>query len=187
MRRERAVPPFAILADPDRLGALARALGWDVPIRAADIAATPDIFAEAMPVLPLVARAAPVPGRADPANAPAILEAIERAVALVARGEAAALVTNPIAKHVLYAAGFRHPGHTEYLAALAARPGEPAPHPVMMLWSEAMAVVPVTVHLPLAEVAAPSPPISSCGPRASWRTISRRGSKSPRRGWRSRG
>ena len=95
MRRERAVPPFAILADPDRLGALARALGWDVPIRAADIAATPDIFAEAMPVLPLVARAAPVPGRADPANAPAIIEAIERAVALVARGEAAALVTNP--------------------------------------------------------------------------------------------
>ena len=35
------------------------------------------------------------------------------------------MVTNPIAKHVLYADGFRYPGHTEYLAALAARPGEP--------------------------------------------------------------
>jgi 4-hydroxythreonine-4-phosphate dehydrogenase len=55
---------------------------------------------------------------------------------------------------VLYAAGFRHPGHTEYLAALAANPGEPPPHPVMMLWSESLAVVPVTVHIPLKDVAA---------------------------------
>jgi 4-hydroxythreonine-4-phosphate dehydrogenase len=61
-------------------------------------------------------------------------------------------VTNPIAKHVLYDAGFRHPGHTEFLAALAAEPGGPAPHPVMMLWSEELAVVPVTVHIALQAV-----------------------------------
>jgi 4-hydroxythreonine-4-phosphate dehydrogenase len=154
MRRERSVPPFAIVADPSHLARLARELGWEVAIRAVDIAETRDLFETALPVLPLAAAATAVAGRADPANAPGILEAIERAVALVADRKAAALVTNPIAKHVLYATGFPHPGHTEYLAALAVRPDEPAPHPVMMLWCEEMAVVPVTVHRPLKEVPA---------------------------------
>jgi 4-hydroxythreonine-4-phosphate dehydrogenase len=61
-------------------------------------------------------------------------------------------VTNPIAKHVLYEAGFRHPGHTEYLASLAVDRDEPAPRPVMLLWSEDLAVVPVTIHVPLRDV-----------------------------------
>jgi 4-hydroxythreonine-4-phosphate dehydrogenase len=60
------------------------------------------------------------------------------------------VVTNPIAKNILYRAGFRHPGHTEFLAELAAIKGR-APQPVMMLWSPALAVVPVTIHLPLRE------------------------------------
>jgi 4-hydroxythreonine-4-phosphate dehydrogenase len=68
----------------------------------------------------------------------------------VVAGRAAAVVTNPIAKRVLYQAGFRHPGHTEFLAELASRGGR-APQPVMMLWSPALAVVPVTIHLPLRE------------------------------------
>ena len=66
----------------------------------------------------------------------------------VAAGRAAAIVTNPIAKSVLYRAGFQHPGHTEFLAELAAAGGH-APQPVMMLWSPALAVVPVTIHLSL--------------------------------------
>jgi 4-hydroxythreonine-4-phosphate dehydrogenase len=57
-------------------------------------------------------------------------------------------VTNPIAKNVLYRAGFRHPGHTEYLAELAATANH-TPQPVMMLWSAALAVVPVTIHVSL--------------------------------------
>ena len=65
-------------------------------------------------------------------------------------GRAGAVVTNPIAKSVLYRAGFRHPGHTEFLAELAAKGGR-APQPVMMLWSPALAVVPVTIHLSLRE------------------------------------
>jgi 4-hydroxythreonine-4-phosphate dehydrogenase len=64
----------------------------------------------------------------------------------VIAGRAAAVVTNPIAKNVLYRAGFRHPGHTEFLAELASRSGQP-PQPVMLLWSPALAVVPVTIHL----------------------------------------
>ena len=68
-------------------------------------------------------------------------------------GRAGAVVTNPIAKSVLYRAGFRHPGHTEFLAELAATGGR-TPQPVMMLWSPALAVVPVTIHLSLREAIA---------------------------------
>ncbi len=50
---------------------------------------------------------------------------------------------------MLYQAGFSHPGHTEFLAALSVEPGRTPPHPVMMLWCEALAVVPVTIHIPL--------------------------------------
>ena len=66
-------------------------------------------------------------------------------------GATAAVVTNPIAKSVLYAAGFAHPGHTEFLAHLASDGGE-TPLPVMMLWCPELAVVPVTIHVPLREV-----------------------------------
>ena len=68
-------------------------------------------------------------------------------------GRAGALVTNPVAKSVLYRAGFRHPGHTEFLAELAATAGH-RPQPVMMLWSPALVVVPVTIHLSLREAIA---------------------------------
>jgi 4-hydroxythreonine-4-phosphate dehydrogenase len=72
---------------------------------------------------------------------------------MVAEGSAAALVTNPIAKDVLYAAGFLHPGHTEFLGELALRYFGRSAHPVMMLWSPELAVVPATIHIPIAEVA----------------------------------
>ena len=91
------------------------------------------------------------PGRPDPATAAGTIGSIDRAVAAVRQGRAAAVVTNPIAKSVLYQAGFRHPGHTEYLAHLAAEGGV-EPRPVMMLWSEELAVVPVTIHEPLRRV-----------------------------------
>jgi 4-hydroxythreonine-4-phosphate dehydrogenase len=90
-------------------------------------------------------------GRPNSATAPRTIESIERAVRLTQAGEALGVVTCPIAKHILYDAGFPHPGHTEFLAALAASGDGPAPHPVMMLWSEQLAIVPVTVHIPLRE------------------------------------
>lgn len=149
---EAARLPFFVLSDPDVLAAAAQRIGLDIPVAPATPARAAEIFAEALPVVPLSGRAGAEPGRPDPATAAGTIESIDRAVAAVRAGEAAALVTNPIAKHVLYAAGFRQPGHTEYLAELAARPGEPPPHPVMMLWSETLAVVPVTVHIALSEV-----------------------------------
>jgi 4-hydroxythreonine-4-phosphate dehydrogenase len=82
------------------------------------------------------------------------LAAIRRAVRDVGSGVASAIVTNPIAKNILYRSGFAEPGHTEYLAKLAADMTGVAAHPVMMLWSPELAVVPVTIHLPLREVVA---------------------------------
>ena len=151
-RREASLHAFAVLADPDHLGRVAHALGWDVPVAAVEPAGAVDAFDRALPVIPLSQPVSAKPGHPDPAYAPSVIEAIEIAVRLVRSGLASALVTNPIAKHVLYGAGFRHPGHTEFLAALAAEAGEAAPHPVMMLWSESLAVVPVTVHISLARV-----------------------------------
>jgi len=88
-----------------------------------------------------------VPGKPDVRNAAAVTEAIEIAVSLCLNGEAAALVTAPIHKAVLNAAGFAFPGHTEYLAHLTG-----APRAVMMLASEKLRVVPLTIHMPIAQV-----------------------------------
>ena len=93
------------------------------------------------------------PGQPDDTSANAAIASIRQAVGDVAAGRAGAVVTNPIAKSVLYRAGFRHPGHTEFLAELAATGGH-TPQPVMMLWSPALAVVPVTIHLPLRDAIA---------------------------------
>ena len=79
-------------------------------------------------------RSPPLPGRPDASSAPAAIASIRQAVADVQAGRAGAVVTNPIAKSVLYRAGFTHPGHTEFLAELAATAAS-VPQPVMMLWS----------------------------------------------------
>jgi len=153
LKRDQAgSPPFFVLTDPAFLRRSAQGLGWPVPVEAVTPEEAPHVFARALPAVPLSAPVAAVCGRPDPATAGSTLESIDAAVRFVREGRASAVVTNPIAKRVLYAAGFAHPGHTEYLAALAARPGEAAPHPVMMLWSEGLAVVPVTVHVPLRAV-----------------------------------
>ena len=139
-------PCLVALDDPDRLGATARALGLDVPLRLVDTAADARaIHEEALPILPVRLAAAAVAGRPDPANAPAIVASIEQAAALCLSGEAGAMVTNPINKAALYQAGFHHPGHTEFLAALTGAVGQQ----IMMLASPYLKVVPVTVHASL--------------------------------------
>jgi 4-hydroxythreonine-4-phosphate dehydrogenase len=140
------VPSFYLIDDPDRVVALAASLGWPVPVRPiAAPAEASQIFAEALPVAPIGAKLRGRPGEPDPADAPAVIGAIETAVADVRAGRAAALVTNPIHKESLYRAGFRHPGHTEFLAELA---GDNAT-PIMMLVSSQLRVVPVTIHMAL--------------------------------------
>ena len=110
-------------------------------------------FPDALPVVSSGHAATASPGRPDESSAAAAIGSIRHAVADVTAGRAAAVVTNPIAKSVLYRAGFRHPGHTEFLAELAARHGK-TPQPVMLLWSPLLAVVPVTIHVALRDAIA---------------------------------
>ena len=146
--------PFFLVADPDFVERAANRLGLSVPVAAIDPETAAEVFPRALPVVPLPSGAAieAEPGRPDTAQAGATIESISAAVGFVRAGRASAVVTNPIAKHVLTAVGFAHPGHTEFLAALSVPAGEPQPRPVMMIWSEALAVVPVTIHVPVAEV-----------------------------------
>ena len=136
-------PAFLALDDPGRLAGLAPVQVIESPAQAASV------FPHAIPVLPVPLAARPVPGQPDPANAPAILASIERAVRLAQSGQAAAVVTNPISKALLTGAGFPHPGHTEFLGALTGQP-----HPVMMLANVHLRVVPVTVHFALRQALA---------------------------------
>ena len=133
-------PAFAVLADPAHLASLDGA-----PVRAVStLQEAAAAFPDALPVLPLQLATPPVPGRPDPSNAAATIASIEHAVRLAQSGQATAVVTNPVSKAVLYAAGFRHPGHTEFLAALTG-----APLPVMLLANDHLRVVPVTIHVGL--------------------------------------
>ena len=149
LRRAEGLPAFAAIDDPERLEDLAGALRLAVKIRAvAAVNEAAAVFPEALPVLPQKLPAPAVAGRPSASTASAVIAAIERAARLALAGEAAAIVTNPIQKKPLYDAGFAHPGHTEFLGALAELEAPPA----MMLAADEMRVVPVTIHLPLAEV-----------------------------------
>ncbi len=136
-------PAFVLIDDATR--------GFGVPVRA--VAAPEEAaaaFADALPILHRPLPRAPVAGAPDTANAPAVIAAITEAVALCRDGRGAGVVTNPIQKATLTAAGFRHPGHTEYLGEIA---GTGVP-PVMMLASSDLRVVPVTIHEALARAIA---------------------------------
>jgi 4-hydroxythreonine-4-phosphate dehydrogenase len=150
LRRAEGVPPFYLIDDPERLARLAGSLRWDIPVQRIESAAQAAlVLGHALPVLPLGGTPAATPGHPEPADQALVLRAIDTAVADVRAGRAAALVTNPINKDALYRAGFRHPGHTEYLAELAGST-EPA---VMMLASPELRVVPVTIHMALRDAA----------------------------------
>jgi 4-hydroxythreonine-4-phosphate dehydrogenase len=109
-------------------------------------------FGTALPVLPVGPMPSISAGKPDAAAAPAIISAIETGVRQVQSGLAAGIVTNPINKALLYGAGFRHPGHTEFIAELC-RPANGAPlRPVMMLTGGGLRVALATIHQPLASV-----------------------------------
>jgi 4-hydroxythreonine-4-phosphate dehydrogenase len=151
LRRGANQRPWFLLGDPAHLARAAAQLKLNVPVESVTPREAASVFPRALPVVALNARVQGIPGKPDPADAAATLESIERAVELVRAGDAAAMVTNPIAKDVLYRAGFRHPGHTEWLGELASQHwGLGELRPVMLLWSPLLAVVPVTIHVALA-------------------------------------
>lgn len=147
-------PVFFVIGDPAGLaGALAQAgLPDAIPLTSPTHAS--EAFAAGLPCLPasrLLDRAV-TPGQPDPAHAPMITSAIADGVALFRAGEIRALVTAPIAKSVLYEAGFQFPGHTEYLAELTAGDSQDGPRgPAMMLQGGGLRVVLTSIHVSLRE------------------------------------
>lgn len=137
---------FAVIAPPSVFS--------DVPHRViSDISEAETLFGEALPVLSIDGTAATL-GKPNAKNAPSVIGSIEHAVSLCLSGQADAVVTNPIAKHVLYEAGFRFPGHTEFLGHLGQGYDAPyAPGPVMMLAAQDLRVGLATVHVSLKSAA----------------------------------
>ncbi len=151
-RDELGLPPFLFIGDPGVLRARAELLGLEVAIVETDCAGAVAAFDQALPVLPVSAGGNVIAGTPDPATASGTIAAIETAVALSMAGDAVATVTNPIAKSVLYDAGFGFPGHTEFLADLAERATGKPVLPVMMLAGPKLKAIPVTIHIPLKDV-----------------------------------
>lgn len=142
-REDLALPPFAVVGGAGIFEALGVPVG-----RIAGIGAAPDAWATSLPVLDF-GDAPYTPGKPDLDGGRLALTSLRRAVALTIDGEAAALVTMPIAKAELSKVGFAHPGQTEFIAeACGVLPADA----VMMLAGPSLRAVPLTVHCALADV-----------------------------------
>lgn len=143
-----SIAPFFAIDSRERLTSIARATAINVPaIEISDPAETADVFAKGVPVLALTENVAADPGRPAQGNAKAVLQSIDMAIDRVSSGTASAMVTNPIQKAPLMAAGFAYPGHTDYLRHRAGNV------PVtMMLASPLLRVALATIHIPLKDV-----------------------------------
>ena len=132
-RAELDPPRFYVVADSEFLRRRAARLKLDVPIANVTPASAGVTFPSALPVVALDIAVSAEPGRPDRSSAPAAIASIRRAVADVLAGDAAAIVTNPVAKNVLYNWGFAEPGHTEFLATLVQEATGKTRRPVMSL------------------------------------------------------
>lgn len=141
-------PAFAVIGDIRCLA------DCGIPVRQVDgTEGVGEGFASALPVIDRPLPAPVTPGHPDPRNAGVVADWIEEGVALCLSGSASALVTAPIAKAPLYAGGFQHPGHTEFIAELTAdTPWPDLRGPVMMLTAANLRACLVTIHVPLAGV-----------------------------------
>ncbi len=147
-------PVFCVLGPAALYRQTGTALGLDAPVN--EIAHPRDaaaLFPDALPVIDQPLEGAVIPAQGNPAHGTAITKAIAQGVRWCLDGTVSGVVTNPITKVMLTSAGFPHPGHTEYLAALAGEGlGTAPPTPVMMLASPELRVVPLTIHVPVADV-----------------------------------
>lgn len=137
-----------VFADPKMLMQRARDLGF--PLRLHEC--TEKVIPARMPpgelnVVPIPLRRRSEPGKLDPANARAVLKALDKAALSCRSGQCDALVTAPLHKGVINEAGLSFSGHTEYLSNLTG-----AALPVMLLVAGTLRVALVTTHLPLKSV-----------------------------------
>lgn len=140
------LPPFVAIGDPRSVAAV-----WDGPIELVEDPRQADAaFDQALPLIQLLSAEADHPGHPSVAGAHCSLDALEIAVGLARSGSASAVVTGPVSKDQLYGIGFQHPGQTEFVAE---RCGVAPSNVVMMLAGPSLRTIPVTTHMPLAEVA----------------------------------
>lgn len=145
VRTLRSLPPFALVGDP---AAVKRV--WSGPVEPiVEAGEAGAVFDRALPVLAVADTGPLTPGQPTVAGARAALLALDHSIDLVRSGAARALVTGPVSKAQLYDIGFNHPGQTELVAA---RCGVAPDDAVMMLAGPSLRVVPMTVHVPLAQV-----------------------------------
>ncbi len=146
--RHKELVPFFVIDDSKRLKNLSTRLSLNVPVECITSPSEAGAcFRHALPIIEQKLVEDVTPGQSNSLNGASVLASIERSVSFVQSGQASAIVTNPINKSVLYKAGFKHPGHTEYLAELAGSNTAS----VMMLACKQLRVVPVTIHLSLKE------------------------------------
>jgi 4-hydroxythreonine-4-phosphate dehydrogenase len=146
-RHAASLPPFFAVGDVAAIAAV-----WDGPVA---VIAEPDeaaaAFDAALPVIRVSDSTVPPGGSLDLVGARNAFHALELAVGLTRSGAASGLVTGPVSKARLYAVGFSHPGQTEFVAE---RCGVSNDLVAMMLAGPTLRVVPVTTHIPLADVPA---------------------------------
>jgi 4-hydroxythreonine-4-phosphate dehydrogenase len=150
-RAGHELPPFIVFGSLGFLAARARRLGLDISFAQVTPGEAAGQFATSLPVAHVDGLVPDKPGETSPLSGKAVIESIARAVGETLAGRCRALVTAPIHKAALYGAGFKYPGHTEYLAALCANGGPPL-QPAMMLMHDDLRVVPLTIHVPLRAV-----------------------------------
>jgi 4-hydroxythreonine-4-phosphate dehydrogenase len=150
-REELGLPAFVVFGHAGFLKARAARLGLDTEVIATELADAEGVFSRALPVRHIEGNVPDQPGQPAHDAAAVVIAAIQLAVDSVKGGECRALVTAPIHKGALYHAGFSHPGHTEFLAALCAEDGV-EPLPVMMLAHDELRTVPLTIHVPIRQV-----------------------------------
>ena len=144
-RRDNNLPPFVAIGDLAAIEAV-----WDGPVaRVGDMDEVVRTFDAALPVWHLEDSGPLTPGSPTPAGATCALHALETGIGLTRNQASSALVTGSVSKHALHGIGYTHPGQTEFIAE---RCGVTATNAVMMLAGPSLRVVPLTVHIPLADV-----------------------------------
>jgi 4-hydroxythreonine-4-phosphate dehydrogenase len=148
-------PAFVVVGDHDIMCAAMPVRRDGAVRRVSSPAEARQVFGHALPVIDSPLTAPVVSGKPSPAHAAAVIRWIETAVGLALSGAVSGLVTAPIAKAPLYAAGFGFPGHTEFLAELTRGAAWTGPRgPVMMLTAGDLRAALVTIHQPLREAIA---------------------------------
>ena len=139
--------PFFAVGDPRAFEAV-----WSGPVRViAEPGEAHSAFETALPVLPVIDSGNVVPGEPDLDGARCALQALEMGVGLARAGTTCGIVTGPISKIQLQKVGFHFPGQTEFIAEAC---GVGRQNVAMLLAGPDLKVVPITVHIGLAQVPA---------------------------------